>query len=171
MLNALAIGKLLIYSSPAVLLAIFLPVAATLGQQGELTVEIVSKHYSSGYLPVTGSYVEYEFRLANTGAHAIENQSLRVSLVSESSTTHSAHSVQLLGPGESKTLHLGPFKMENEGEQRLLAEMDGVALGYKPDSFNVYRSEAVQVALIAIPLMAAGAGITGFSLYRKRRPV
>jgi hypothetical protein len=156
------------------LLALLVPLAAAaLDLVNPVDLEIVSKRYSSGYLPVLEGYVEYEARLTNGGGAALENQSLRVSLVSNGNRTHSsaAYSVPLVGPGESKTLHLGPFKMEEEGGHRLLAELEGVALGYKPDSFVVYRPEAVQAALVAIPLIAAGAGIDGFYLYRKRKTV
>jgi hypothetical protein len=34
-----------------------------------------------------------------------------------------------------------------------------------------YRPETVQIALVAISLIVAGAGIAGFSLYRKRKAV
>jgi hypothetical protein len=149
-------------------MALLLPLAVAAVEPADL--EIVSKRYSSGYLPAVGSYVEYEVRLTNEGSLALENQSLRVSLVSDGNSTRSAtYSVPLLGPGDSKILHLGPFKMEEEGEHRLMAELDGVALSL--DSFAVYRPEAVQAALVAIPLIAAGAGIVGFSLYRKRKDV
>jgi hypothetical protein len=156
------------------LLALFLPLAAAaLDPANPVGLEIVSKRYSSGYLPVVEGYVEYEARLTNGGGAALENQSLRVSLVSDGNRTHSsaAYSVPLVGPGENKILHLGPFKMEEDGGHRLLAELDGAALGYKPDAFVVYRPEAVQAALVAIPLIAAGAGIVGFSMYRKRKAV
>jgi len=165
-------GRLLGYSFA--LLALFLPLAAAaLEPASPAVLEIASKRYSSGYLPVVEGYVEYEVKLTNGGGVALENQSLRVSLVSDGNRTHAsvAYSVPLLAPGESKILHLGPFKMEEDGEHRLLAELGGVALGYKPDSFVVYRPEAVQAALVAIPLIAAGAGIVGFSLYRKRKAV
>ncbi len=153
---------------------LLLNVASALQQPANAaSLEIVSTHFSAGYMPVVGSYVEYEVRLTNTGEGMIEDQSLRVSLVSDSNRTHSAasYSVQMLGAGESKTLHLGPFKIEGEGRHQLLAEFGGVSLLYKPDSFTAYRQEAVQTILIAIPLMVAGAGLTGFSLYRKRRAV
>lgn len=163
-------GRLLGCSFALVLL--FLPLAAAAQEPANSVIlEIVSKRYSSGYLPVVESYVEYGVRLTNAGNLALENQTLRVSLVSEGSGTRSsaAYSVPLVTPGESETLYLGPFKMEEEGRQRLLAELDGVALDYEPDSFVVYRQEAVQTALIAIPLIVAGSGIVGFTLYRKRR--
>jgi hypothetical protein len=150
-------------------MALLLPLAVATVEPADL--EIVSKRYSSGYLPAVGSYVEYEVKLTNEGSLVLENQSLRVSLISDGNRTHSeaTYSVPLLGPGDSKILHLGPFKMEEEGEHRLLAELDGAALGV--DSFVVYRPEVFQAALVAIPLIAAGAGIVGFSLYRKRRDV
>lgn len=155
-------------------LLLTLPVAAA-GQQSptDVSMQVVSKHYSSGYLPVTGSYVEYEVRLENQGEGALENGTLEVSLVSADNETHSsaAYSVPLLSPGEGKTLHLGPFRMEGEGGHRLIAEMDGATLDYEPDSFAVYRQEAVHAALVAISLIAAGAGLAGFSLYRRRKTV
>lgn len=171
-MSASATGKAIGYS---LFLSLFLlNVASTLQQPANAaSLEIVSTHFSAGYMPVVGSYVEYEVRLTNTGEGMIEDQSLRVSLVSDSNRTHSAasYSVQMLGAGESKTLHLGPFKIEDEGRHELFAEMGGISLSYDPNSFTAYRQEAVQAVLIAIPLIAAGAGLTGFSLYRKKRAV
>ena len=151
-----------------------LPVAAAFGQQlpTDVSMQVVSKHYSSGYMPVTGSYVEYEVRLENRGEGTLENRTLDVSLVFGDDETHSsaAYSVPLLGPGDGTTLYLGPFRMEGEGEHHLIAEIDDAA-GYSLDSFTVYRQEAVHAALIAIPLTVAGAGLVGFSLYRRRKAV
>jgi hypothetical protein len=154
------------------LILLALPLAALAQPAGSAALEITSKRYSAGYLPVAGSYVEYEARLTNTGAGPIEGP-LRVLLASDGNATRSEaeYSVPALVPGESKTFNLGPFRIEKEGGHRLLAEMGGVSLDYEPDSFAAYRSEAVQAALIAIPLIAAGAGLVGFSLYRKRRSV
>lgn len=168
-MNALKTGRL--RCSFLLVLAAFFPLAAALGQQEAITAEIVSKRFSSGYFPVVGSYVEYEIRLTNTGNVTLEDQSLWVSLVSEDNRTHSyaTYSVSLLEPGGSKTLYLGPFKMEKEGWHRLQAGMDGVALDFQSDSFMVYRQDPTQAALVAIFLIMAGGGIVGFSLYRKRR--
>lgn len=168
----MTVGKAAGYSLLASLL--FLYVAPALQQPADSAVlEVVSKRFSAGYIPVIGSYVEYEVILTNVGARVIEGQALHVVLVSDSNKTYSAasYSVQELGPGESKTLHLGPFKIEDEGRHQLLAEMDAISLEYEPDSFTVYGQEAVQTILIAIPLIVAGAGVAGFSLYKKRRAV
>lgn len=142
-------------------------------QADPVNLEIVSKDYSSGYLPTVGSYVEYEVRLTNEGSLALENQSLQVSLVSEGGKTSSSASYTLvsLAPSESMTLHLGPFKLEEDGGHRLLAELDAVVLGFEPDSFTVYRPDAVQALLVAGSLIVAGAGIIGFSRYRKSKTV
>ncbi len=179
-MDLLAIGGLLRY----LLTVLVMLESSTMafGQyQGDddMIVEIVSKQYSSGYLPVVGSYVEYKVRLTNIGSVAVENQSLRVSLVSDGNKTHSSavYSTGPLEPGESKNLHLGPFKMEDEGKHRLLllAESEGLALDYPhPDSFIVYQQSTVQVIIfVAVPLVVAGSGIVGFSLYQRarRRPL
>ena len=147
---------------------------AAFGQQDALVdMPIVKKHYSSGYLPVSGSYVEYEVRLENTGDVALEDQTLAVSLVSGYNRTQSsaAYTVPMLDPGDSMSLHLGPFKMEGDGDHRLVAELSGATIRYEPDSFTVYRQEAAYAIIIAIPLIVAGAGIAGFSLYRRRKAV
>ncbi|MEW6604447.1 MAG: hypothetical protein AB1351_07120 [Thermoproteota archaeon] len=149
---------------------LFLYVAPALQEPADAAVlEVVSRRFSAGYMPVIGSYVEYEVALANVGAGVIEGQSLHVVVVSDSNKTRSAasYSVQELRPGESRTLYLGPFKIEDGGRHQLLAEMDGVSLQYEPDSFTSYGQKAVQTILIAIPLIAAGAGVVGFSLYKK----
>ncbi len=145
------------------------------GQQkgdDDMVMEIVSKHYSTGYLPLVGSYVEYEVRLTNTGDIAIENQSLWVSLVSDGNKTHSSatYSIGVLEPGKSKTLYLGPFRMEGEGRHSLFVKIDDdMTLDYHPDSFIVYRQDLIQTILIAVPLIVSGSGIVGFSLYKRRR--
>jgi len=170
-LDVLAIGSLLGISI-LVWLAAFVPLVAASGQQaGAVNADIVSKRYSSGFFPVVGGYVEYEVRLKNTGIEAVENQSLWVSLTSENNKTHSygRYSITLIEPDGSKTLRLGPFKMEEEGRHRLLVGMDGVTFHSQPDSFTVYRQDDLQAALIAIPLITAGAGIVGFTLYRKSK--
>jgi hypothetical protein len=59
--------------------------------------------------------------------------------------------------------------MEEEGTHRLLAGMDGAAFDYQPDSFQVYRRDVIQAALVAFPLIIVGAGIVGFTLYPKSR--
>jgi hypothetical protein len=163
-------GGLLAFS----ILLLVVPLIGALGQPVyDATLEVTSKHYSAGYVPVVGSYVEYEVRLINEGTHSTENQSLRVSLVAENNMTYSSaeYSLSSIAPGESMILHLGPFKMEGEGGHRLFAEIDGATLNYNPDSFSVYRQEMLQTAYVAIPLVAAGAGLIGFSIYRKRRAV
>jgi hypothetical protein len=142
-------------------------------EQAEVTLDMISKRYYSGYLPVSESYVEYEVRLTNEGDLALKNGVLSVSLVSEGNRTRSSatYSVPLLSPGEQKSMLLGPFKMEEEGRYSLLAQMKGVTFNYYHDSFIVYRQEAVQAALVAVLLILAGCGLVGFSQYRKSKAV
>ena len=171
MRSAFGNGRLLAFSFITLLVV---PLIGALGQPAfNATLEVTSMRYSAGYVPVVGSYVEYEVRLTNEGTHLIENQSLRVLLVAENNRTNSSaeYSLSSIVPGGSMILHLGPFKMEGEGEHRLFAEIDGVTLNYKPDSFRVYRQETLQTTYVAIPLVAAGAGLIGFSIYQKRRAV
>lgn len=166
-------ARVLCYSIIFVLAA--LPLIGAHGQLGTVAVEIVSKHYSSGYFPTIGSYVEYEIMLTNSAHTTVENQSMRVSIISDNRKTHmpEVYSIALLEPDESKSLILGPFKIENEGKHNLLLEMEGVSLNYRPDSFIVYRQDTIQVILVAVPLLIAGSGIVGLSLDRnkRRRPV
>lgn len=168
-----AAGRMIGYS--LILSLLFLRALPALQQSSDAAMlEVTSRRFSAGYLPVIGSYVEYEVRLVNVGVRMIEGQSLQVLLISDSNRTYSAasYSVQELEPGESKTMHLGPFKIEDEGRHQLLAEMNDISvLQYEADSFTAYRQEAVQAVLISIPLIAAGAGAVGFSLYKRRRSV
>ncbi|HEU4605948.1 MAG TPA: hypothetical protein VFS46_06890, partial [Nitrososphaera sp.] len=78
------------------------------------------------------------------------------------------YSIELLQPGGSRTLYLGPFKFEEESGHRLLVSIEGAALDYHPDSFTVYQQGTIQAAFIAVPLIVAGAGLVGFSLFMKR---
>lgn len=166
--------KDLLLSSLLALVVFSLPVSAFCQQlAAEAGLQVVSKHHSSGYIATVGSYVEYEVRLTNEGAVPIEDKSLHVSLVSEGNKTHSAaeYSVSSFEPGESKTLYLGPFRIEEEGGHRLLAQIDGVTLDYASDTFMAYGEGAVQAILVAIPLIACGAGAIGFFFYVKRKAV
>ena len=171
-MDVLAIGSLLGISI-LVWLAAFVPLVAASGQQaGAVNAEIVSKTYSSGLFPVVGSYVEYGIKLTNAGNEAVENQSFWVLLASENNRTHSSgtYSVTLIEPDGSRTFHVGPFKIEEEGRHRLLAGMGGVTFDYQPDSFTVYRQDVILATFIAIPLIIGGAGMVAYSLYRKRKP-
>ncbi|HEX7031877.1 MAG TPA: hypothetical protein VF172_02645 [Nitrososphaera sp.] len=153
---------------------LFLYISPALQEPADAAVlEVVSRRFSAGYIPIIGSYVEYEVSLANVGAEAIEDRSLHVMVLSDGNKTRSyaSYSVRELRPGESRMLYLGPFKIEDVGRHQLLAEMDGVSLQYEQDSFISYGQEAVQTVLIAIPLIAAGGGVVGFSLYKKRKAV
>jgi|SRR5690606_7961778 len=147
-------------------------VAPALPEPAEAAVlEVVSKRFSAGYIPVVGSYVEYEVALSNVGTEVIKDKSLHVMVVSDENKTLSdaLYSVQELIPGERRILYLGPFKIEDMGRHQLLAEMNGVSLQYAHDSFTSYGQEAVQTILIAIPLIATGVGVVGFSLYKRRK--
>src|SRR5687767_11713490 len=110
---ALAIGMA---GCSLMLILLALPLAAFAQPAGSAALEITSKRYSAGYLPVAGSYVEYEVRMTNTGLGPIEGP-LHVLLVSDGNTTRSEaeYSVPALAPGESKTFNLGPFRIEEEG--------------------------------------------------------
>jgi hypothetical protein len=156
-----------------VLLAALVQLAAASGQQdGAINAEIVAKRYSSGFFPVVGSYVEYEIKFTNAGTEAAENQSFWILLTSESNKTHSngTYAITLIEPNDSRTFHVGPLKMEEEGRHRLLAGMESVAFDYQPDSFTVYRQDVILATFISIPLIIGGAGIIAFSVYRKRKP-
>ena len=115
---------------------------------------------------------KYEIKLTNSGNEAVKNQSFWVLLASENNKTHSSgtYSVTLIEPDGSRTLHVGPFKIEEEGRHRLLAGMEGVTFDYPPDSFTVYRQDVILATFIAIPLIIGGAGMVAYSLYRKRKP-
>lgn len=159
---SIALSFILIYVTPALQ-----------EPAGAAMLEVASKRFSAGYIPVIGSYVEYEVALSNLGQEVIKDQSLHVMLVSDSNKTLSvaSYSVRELSPGERRVLYLGPFKIEDIGRHHLLAEMEGVSLQYEQDSFTSYGQEAVQTIIIAVPLVAAGAGVAGFSLYKKRKAV
>jgi hypothetical protein len=150
------------------------------GQAPELTADLVSKHYSSGLLPVVDAYVEYELKLTNHGSTLVEDHLLIVSLISEENRSGSiaSYSILLLDQGESKNLHLGPFKMNSEGEHQLLLELEhkneqstkaNIPLRYRPDSFIVYRQEAIWTIVIAASFVSTGAMMIGFLSFRKRR--
>jgi hypothetical protein len=136
-----------------------------------INAEIVSKRYSSGLFPSIGSYVEYDMKLNNVGSEPISNQSLWVLLTSENNKTRSyaTYTILLIEPQASKTLHLGPFKMQEEGNHELFVGMQGVAFEYRPDLFSVYRQDIIGSISAGIVLIIAGLVIVSFSMYRKHK--
>jgi hypothetical protein len=170
-------GRQLLSGSLSVLLLALVPIAA-LGQPLGIDVEIISRRHSTGYLPVVEGYAEYEVKLTNTDDSAIENRSLQVSLLSNNNNkthTFAEYSIPFLGPKESRIFHLGPFKLLEEGEHRLLIGMKNknspneMESNYQYDSFTVYRQDAIWALYISISLLAVGAGISGYSFYRRRK--
>ena len=151
-------------------LAAFLPLAAAQENHETITAEILSKRFSSGYFPVVGSYVEYEVKVTNNDDIVLSNQSFWASLASNGNQTrYATYFVSRVDPGNYKTIHLGPFKMEDEGWYELKVGIDNATIDFQPDSFMVYRQDPTQALFVGIPTLMAGAGITCFSLYRKRR--
>ena len=140
-------------------------------QAGAISAEIISKRYSSGFFPVIEGYVEYDIKLHNLGSKLIENQTLWVMLTSENNKTHSyaTYSILQIEPQASKTLHLGPFKIEEEGNHQLLAGMQDMTFEYTPDSFIVYRQGLIGSIFAGVALISAGTAVVCFSQYRKRK--
>jgi len=150
-------------------LVAFIPLAAAQENHETITAEIVSKRFSSGYFPVVGGYVEYELMLANKDYIVLENKSLWATLASDGNQTrYATYFLPRVEPGGQKTVHLGPFKMEDEGWYELKVGIGNATLDFQPDSFMVYRQDPTWIFFVGIPAIMAGAGITWFSLYRKK---
>jgi hypothetical protein len=146
-----------------------IPLAAAQENHETITAEIVSERFSSGYFPVVGSYVEYELMLTNKDDIVVENQSLWATLASDGNQTRFAtYFLSRVEPGGQKTIHLGPFKMEDEGWYELKVGIGNATLDFQPGSFMVYRQDPTWIFLVGISAIMAGAGITWFSLYRKK---
>lgn len=158
---------------------------ALANQDPQMTVGIVSKHFSSGYLPAAEEYVEYQIKLTNNGNVAIQNQSLWTLFESQGNHTHDVRSyiITSLNPGESKAFFLGPYKMREIGSHRLFLGVNTkgnpslpneVSLGFQPDnpvdSFFVYDTLFVQVLPTGIVLAISTVVIIVFiTLYRRKR--
>jgi hypothetical protein len=99
--------------------------------------------------------------------------------MSHNNKTHSfaSYSIPLLESDESVILHLGPFKILDGGEHRLLLGMNSegsssreneMMLGYQPDLFVVYPQNTIVAILIAVPLIVTGASIAGYSWHKRK---
>lgn len=153
------------------------------------TIKLVSKHYSSGYLPVVGGYVEYQLELTNDDSMPIRDQSLWTLFTSKDNVTHAfgSYLIASLDPHQSKTLFLGPFKMREDGMHTLIVGINrkvnssttiptnGILLnhpvGKSFDSFLVYKTSFVQLIIpTSTIIVTAGFGIIifGIVIHRKK---
>jgi hypothetical protein len=177
MLQILTIaGGQLVFVVLIALLTLF-PIFAS-GQQQGTNIELISKRYSNEYFPIVEGYVEYEIKLTNTDDIVLENRFLQVSLLSKNNKTHvfAEYAVPPLEPRESRSFHLGPFKLLEEAEHRLYISIKSEGSlatetepNYQYDSFTVYQQDAILAFFIAIPLLVAGTGISSYSFYRRNR--
>ncbi|GEM_PF-3475812 len=193
--QAIDLWRKIFKSSPFLLLSfllliLLLPAARTAFAKEDsklhVSVEIVSKRFSSGYLPVVDEYVEYQIKLTNDESIPIQNQSLWALFTSKDNRTHSSGSYTIvsLNSNDSETFFLGPYKMRETGEHYLFLGMNrkgdpslpnGILVNFQPnspvDSFFVYDRSFIQLVPISLALVILAAAITiGFKFYRNRDP-
>jgi hypothetical protein len=149
-------------------------------------IKFLKSYSGSETGPTINKYIQYDVSIKNTSNIPITNQSLWVSFTSEGGKTdvYTSFHVQNLLSGDSKLLHVGPFKMRESGQHSLYLGMnrDGnsslqndVSLNYEPnvpvDRFQV--SETTTVPWI-IPgaffsIIVGVAILASFVYYRKKR--
>lgn len=147
---------------------------------------ILSKHYSGTEVtPMINEYVEYDLSIKNTSDVPIENESLWISFTSTGGRTNvsTSFSVQNLSPGDSKVLHLGPFKLREAGEHSLFMGMNTqaksslpneISISHEPDrpfdTFTVYEPVPIQVTVAGIVSIVLGIGIIlGIFYFKKKK--
>ncbi len=171
----------------AVLTLILLSGQGAVTSQNVPNVEITLSRLHSGSetLPTVNDYVQYDVSIKNTSDIPVTNQSLWVSFTSSGGKTSvsTAFSVQNLLSGESKSLHLGPFKLREAGEHRLNMGMNSQGNSSLPneissnyglndpvDRFTVFETtNQLLVPIIGSSIIAAAAVLIGISLYRNKK--
>lgn len=172
----------------AVLAFILLFGSAAFAIQNIPSAEItLSKRYSgSEIVSVLNEYIQYDVSIKNTSNVPITNQSLWVSFSSSGGKTdvYTSFHVENLFSGDSRLLHLGPFKMRESGEHSLFLGMnrDGnsslqndVSLNYEPtvpvDRFHVSESTAFQWIIPAgfLSIVGGAAILASLIYYRKKK--
>ena len=112
-----------------------------------------------------GDYVSYEATVANAGASA-EGETLQVRFVSAGgeSDSRAEFTIPSLAPGQTKQLHLGPFKVAEAGEHFLYL---GTESAEPTDSFIAYSDGAGNVAVAGAAVAGAGGALVVW--YLKKR--
>lgn len=111
-----------------------------------------------------GSYISYEATVTNAGAAASEG-TMQVHFVSAGgkSDSRAEFAIPSLAPGQSKQLHLGPFKVAEAGEHFLYLDMEGAG---PADSFVAYRDGTGNTIVAGATI--AGAGVVLVAWYLKK---
>lgn len=112
-----------------------------------------------------GDYVSYEATVANAGASTWEG-TLKVHFVSAGGKSDSLaeFAIPSLAPGQTKQLHLGPFKVAEDGEHFLYL---GTEIAEPADSFVAYADGTGNAAVVGAAM--AGAGGVLLAWYLKKR--
>jgi hypothetical protein len=112
-----------------------------------------------------GDYVSYEATVTNAGAPASEG-ALQVHFVSAGgkSDSRAEFTIPSLAPGQTKQLHLGPFKVVEAGEHFLYLGTENVE---PADSFVAYGAGTGNAAVAGAAVAGAGGALVAW--YLKKR--
>ena len=112
-----------------------------------------------------GDYVSYEANVTNAGAATWEG-TLKVHFMSAGgkSDSRAEFAIPSLTPGQTKQLHLGPFKVTEAGEHFLYLGTENVE---PADSFVAYGNGTGNAAVAGAAI--AGAGVALVAWYLKKR--
>lgn len=140
--------------------------------QSELAEISVTRIFpESGLLPEAHQYVRFDIAIKNMGAGSISNQTLWALFASSGGKTNTlvTHALPDINPSETKTIHLGPFKMHEGGQHALYMGINSqsnsslpieVDIGKGPgdsfDSFMVYDPQLFQLIYIAVLTISSG---------------
>ena len=115
-----------------------------------------------------GDYVSYEATVANAGASA-EEETLQVRFVSAGgeSDSRAEFTIPSLAPGQTKQLHVGPFKVAEAGEHFLYLGTESAEPAELADSFIAYSDGAGNVAVAGAAMAGAGGALVVW--YLKKR--
>ena len=115
-----------------------------------------------------GDYVSYEATVANASASA-EEETLQVRFVSAGgeSDSRAEFTIPSLAPGQTKQLHVGPFKVAEAGEHFLYLGTESAEPAELADSFIAYSDGAGNVAVAGAAMAGAGGALVVW--YLKKR--
>lgn len=115
-----------------------------------------------------GDYVSYEATVTNAGGAAPGEGTLQAHFVSAGgkSDSQAEFAVPPLAPGQSKHLHLGPFKVAQAGDHFLYLGTDGAELA---DSFVAYGDGTGNAAVAGVAIASAGGALVAWYLRNRTR--
>lgn len=145
--------------------------------------EVTVSRQSPAIIIEAGHYVSYEATVTNLGDASTGEGKLQAHFVSAAggkSDSQAEFAVPPLAPGQSKQLHLGPFKVVQAGEHLLYVGMDndddddgdgssGGGADELADSFVAYADGTGNAAVAGAAIAGAGGVLVAWYLKKKAK--